>query len=563
MTHLLTNTAAYDMNDNNKKLRICLFHGYELSGSGSNEYTRYLARELARQGHEIHVACREPEPTKLSDIDTAIIWTPEGTQNIIFSDKTGPGTITVHSLPHYDVRPVYVTDKPREGIVKTFTSLTDKELTAFQTFTTKILTQVLTAYPVDIVHANHMILQPSIALDVCPKLDIPFIIFPHGSDIEYTIRQDPRFYQLAGSALLASDGLITGSKEMLERIIALYPEQKETIIDKWHLVGVGVDTSLFTSVIEEERTATINQLILTHPHGGKKPEQRTDLFIQLDKGNISAIKDYRVSYNQKYPDDDTTTKLKEIPWQSGKTMLFVGALTVGKGVQSLICSLPAILTKIPDTHLIIVGSGTYREPLEALVHAISTSNEKLLNELVEHGMDFDTTHLTGPWTDIAYYLTKLDNRKTLMNIGKDFKNHVHFLGRFEHSQLKLLLPCADLTVFPSIIPEAYPLVLMESLSSGVLPAASDLTGLGEGLDLLLPHLGYNLVNLLKLPVEDDFRIEKMISQLSLLLSDNPDKKLKDKLRHLAISEYDWDVRAKNMIHAYRQTIMRHRNYHNI
>ena len=36
-----------------------LFHGYELTGSGSNEYVRYLVRSLVRAGHEVHVVCWE------------------------------------------------------------------------------------------------------------------------------------------------------------------------------------------------------------------------------------------------------------------------------------------------------------------------------------------------------------------------------------------------------------------------------------------------------------------------------------------------------------------------
>jgi len=43
-------------------LKIGIFHGYELTGSGSNEYTHYLARALAAAGHEIHIICREPVP---------------------------------------------------------------------------------------------------------------------------------------------------------------------------------------------------------------------------------------------------------------------------------------------------------------------------------------------------------------------------------------------------------------------------------------------------------------------------------------------------------------------
>ena len=47
-------------------MKIGIFHGYELSGSGSNQATRYLAHALVKAGHEVHVLCREPEMLKPS-----------------------------------------------------------------------------------------------------------------------------------------------------------------------------------------------------------------------------------------------------------------------------------------------------------------------------------------------------------------------------------------------------------------------------------------------------------------------------------------------------------------
>ena len=47
-------------------MRIALFHGYELSGSGSNEYTRCTWRALALAGHDVQVLCREPKPSAIA-----------------------------------------------------------------------------------------------------------------------------------------------------------------------------------------------------------------------------------------------------------------------------------------------------------------------------------------------------------------------------------------------------------------------------------------------------------------------------------------------------------------
>ena len=43
-------------------MRILLWHGYLLGGTGSNVYTRALAREWSNAGHEVVVVSQEPHP---------------------------------------------------------------------------------------------------------------------------------------------------------------------------------------------------------------------------------------------------------------------------------------------------------------------------------------------------------------------------------------------------------------------------------------------------------------------------------------------------------------------
>jgi hypothetical protein len=45
------------INLNHSRMKLQVSNGYELSGSGSNQATRYLARALACAGHEVHVLC--------------------------------------------------------------------------------------------------------------------------------------------------------------------------------------------------------------------------------------------------------------------------------------------------------------------------------------------------------------------------------------------------------------------------------------------------------------------------------------------------------------------------
>jgi len=66
-------------------MKIGLFHGYNLGGSGSNEYTRYLAIALLQKGVEVHLICREPAADTLGFVDAAIRYDKEGRSQQLFS----------------------------------------------------------------------------------------------------------------------------------------------------------------------------------------------------------------------------------------------------------------------------------------------------------------------------------------------------------------------------------------------------------------------------------------------------------------------------------------------
>src|SRR5947199_5801204 len=57
-------------------VRILLWHGYLLGGTGSNVYSRALAREWSNAGHEVVVVCQERAPEQF-DIGSAQVIVPE------------------------------------------------------------------------------------------------------------------------------------------------------------------------------------------------------------------------------------------------------------------------------------------------------------------------------------------------------------------------------------------------------------------------------------------------------------------------------------------------------
>ena len=531
-------------------MRIGLYHGYELTGSGSNEYTRYLARYFIEAGHEVHLICREPQPETIPYITQAFAWDRAGGCRLLFERQRVTPACVLHQLPNGDVRPVYLTDKQREGNVKSFVALSDAELEAYHQLNELLLAAILSEHRLDVLHANHLVYQPIAAVEGCRQSGTPLVIFPHGSAIEYTVKQDERYKQRALQGILASAGLIIGNREVRDRILKLYPEHQEVIRAKTRLVGVGVDTTLFSPIPRADRQHWIERLVATDGGGGKAPEQIVTLRQRLQQGDLNATRDYWTAYNHALPDADLNQHLQRIPWDQN-ILLFVGALTVGKGLQSVIAALPLVLAENPETHLVIVGGGAYREVLEALVFAISSSNQALLMDLCAKGQDLDRNELSGPWHDVQNFLDDPDNLSQILEHGRDLDRHVHFLGRLDHSRLCYLFPCADLAIFPSVIPEAYPLVLMESLANGVLPLVSYFSGFRDGVDDLQPFLDESILEKMKLPVDPERRIKTIAENISGLLAMEELQQIRPQLRKIAVDNYDWALRAAQMIASYR------------
>ena len=234
--------------------------------------------------------------------------------------------------------------------------------------------------------------------------------------------------------------------------------------------------------------------------------------------------------------------IARIPWDEGKILLFAGALTAGKGLQSVIAAMPNVLRHHPDAHLVAVGAGAYREVLEALVHALATGNQALFEFLVEGGFDLDHSELSGRWEDV----------RGPFEAAPGLADHVHFLGRIDHHLLRHVFPCADLTVFPSIIPEAYGLVLMESLSNGVLPLVSDFSGFRDALQTLEDLLGPELVDRMRLPVDPRVRVAGIAMRISSMFDEPEPPAQGARLRQIAVQHFDWNVRAQALVQAYER-----------
>jgi glycosyltransferase involved in cell wall biosynthesis len=197
-------------------MRILLFHGYMLRGTGSNIYTANLARALAGLGHEVHLLCQDRQVQI------------EGVQ--------------IHNPDIGALLPVYVKD-PYEGFeVKTFSELSEDELDRYIDANVTAVREVAKATGgFDAALAGHLVMGPAILA----RAEIgQFAAKIHGSALEYTVKPDPRFLPFAEEGMRAANCVLVGSRHTAESLWAALPNV-DGLKDKTRLGPPGVDTESF------------------------------------------------------------------------------------------------------------------------------------------------------------------------------------------------------------------------------------------------------------------------------------------------------------------------------
>jgi glycosyltransferase involved in cell wall biosynthesis len=197
-------------------MRILVFHGYMLRGTGSNIYNVNLARALAKLGHEVHLLCQDRE-TKIEGVE-------------------------IHNPDIGGLLPVYVKD-PYEGFeVKAFPELSEEELDRYIEANVAVVREVAErAGGIDLALANHLVMGPTILA----RADVaPFAAKIHGSALEYTVKPHPRFLPYAREGMEAAQGVLVGSRHTAESLWGALPDV-EGLQEKTRLGPPGVDTEAF------------------------------------------------------------------------------------------------------------------------------------------------------------------------------------------------------------------------------------------------------------------------------------------------------------------------------
>jgi len=527
-------------------MNILLLHGWLLERSGSNVYTASLAREWLAAGHTVHLFCQERHPEHYDFINQGIVYDLEGNPQVTYGQ---PGPCTLHRPEIGDLLPVFNLDT-YEGftVVKRFVDMTAEEIERYLAINVRALLRLGRDHKVEVAFANHVFPNPTLLERVKTETGLPFVVFPHGSCIEYAVKRSQSIREMTRQALDACDRLIVGNQVVTDRIWAVYPERAERWRQKHAIVSVGVDTSLFCPLPREQRSGTIGQLALGEGTG-KTPAQTLELFekarhLDSDEGLLALVRAARGQYHYTSPDADLANKFAQVDWQADKIVLYVGKLIAGKGVHDLLLALPEVLSQNPRVRLILVGESTYREALEILLMALSEGRGWLVESIVRQGWALDERP-AEELTAARAYLDKVGLQQVL-EWGQQTRplDRVIFTGYLNHSRFRHVLPCADVTIFPSEIAEAYPLVLLESICAGVLPMVAYFEGLKDGIDAISRGLPAELQEDLRISVDPSLKLAEIASKLPRVLAIQQD--YSGYCREMAESTYSWMAVAASL-----------------
>jgi glycosyltransferase involved in cell wall biosynthesis len=409
-------------------LKILLWHGYLLGGTGSNVYTRSLARFWSEMGHEVVVFCQEPDPEQF-DLGTARVVRPEIR-----------GALPVFVLDRYqDLEPRLIQD------------LTPAERDAFVEANATALRRHL---PADLVFTNHALLGGPVGSAV----GAPYAVKVHGSELEFSMRGNAELCRWANETLSSAAAVFVGSEHIGSALRDVVGPGAYT--SRTHVVPPGVDVDSF------------------------RPKTREDAFRALLAEARRDAQNPTHAPAERLPDPGNAARLESFLRDEGATLVYFGKLSREKGVHLLIQALEAC-----PVRAVIVGFGEARAELEARARALAPGR-------------------------------------------------VLFTGALEHRHLVNLLPLADITVVPSLFPEAFGMVAAEAAAAGSIPLVARHSGLqevAEALEAEYPVQGAGLSSFERGDVAD------LMDKLRTILSLPPEqrRRLRESARRVAVRRWSW------------------------
>ncbi len=288
-------------------MRILIWHGYLLGGTGSNVYTRALARAWSRQGHDVTVLCQDPHPEAF--------------------DLGGAGVVR----PRLDgPLPVFVLDRYADAEPQLLGSMSVAERETFVEVNAAAVRDVAAdGLPVDLLLVNHVLLGAPVGA----ASGMPYVVKAHGSELEFAMRGNADLCEWAARTLAPATAVLAGSHHVATVLAELVGPDPASV----HVVPPGVD-------VDEIR-----------------PRDRSEALADLLRECRADPPNPAGSYDERGPDEGNAARLASFLDGDRRTVLYVGKLSEEKGVALLLDAVRDL-----DVRTVVVGFGAARADLEAM-----------------------------------------------------------------------------------------------------------------------------------------------------------------------------------------------------
>ena len=196
-------------------MRVLVFHGYLLRGTGSNVYNASLCAALARCGHTVDLLSQERRAHELDFVDAVGTW-EEGEARVEVLRE--PVRVTAWRPEIEGLLPVYVLDRYEGLEARTLLDCSDAEVEAYVAANAAAIWDVCARAAPDVALANHLVMGPAIVARGLQDA-APYAVKVHGSALEYVVKRDPeRFLPWAREGLAGASVVLVGSRHTGESL---------------------------------------------------------------------------------------------------------------------------------------------------------------------------------------------------------------------------------------------------------------------------------------------------------------------------------------------------------
>jgi glycosyltransferase involved in cell wall biosynthesis len=435
-------------------VRILIWHGWLLEGSGSNVVTARTAEAWRAAGHDVALLCQERHPERYPWIDADGLVDADGPSELNERRQrpAGSGRCVLLRPLIGPMLPVFVVDR-YEGFddVRRFPDLSDVELERYLRANVEALRAAVAWHGSEIVVTGHAIPGAAIARRALGAGR--YVAKIHGSDLEYAVRLQDRYRELAREGLGGARAVIGAANEVLERCAGFVPE----IRDLGRVVAPGVDVGAFRLRPRAEALSDVADRLAVDPDTARGRPADTDALVEraLEARDASALTELAETYDQAVPEPEAAARLRALADVDAPIVGYLGKLIPQKGVELALCAHRGL---VHDAEMLVVGFGSHREWLAAVASALRRGDRAALTWLRDvGGMPIGDPRPTvdGPLREVM------------------------FTGRLDHRYAPDALAAMDVMVVPSILHEAFGVVAAEAAAAGALPVVARHSGLAE------------------------------------------------------------------------------------